>query len=410
MNAAKEAKTENLDVRESLKKVGAAFLSCREVSAQECVYRSLPELWLRKTFPGTVFVNTGLPQERLRIAKCQRELEELDDDSTDVFKSNIIERYSTNDRPHIVDHLCLAEFATHYYKEYKKNPDEENDVQPNVLSDDLVESQYVQASDLILPKTIELINSKEIMNCRKIKAVIRCHYHHLLMLYLPWRKESELQGPNQLFATKYYESSVKTIVDRNREIFEPNAEAINIALQAFSENPTRHVHSYDVLNDQENDDLSSEVRDNVDDDCFNEDSPEVLVDISETHQTSTGTICYTSAITDELLREYVKSLNRKQRFAYDFVLSWCRNVVKKCKFICLRKDRVEPIHIFITRGAGSGKNHVIRAIYHTAVSMFKLFARSAFVSQLRIFFRQKSYRPLPPPSPEVPIRLYVSIN
>ena len=335
-----EAKTENLDVRESLKKVGAAFLSCREVSAQECVYRSLPELWLQKTFPGTVFVNTGLPQERLRIGKCQQELEELDDDSTDIFKSNIIERYS--DRPHTVDHLCLAESAAHYYKEYKKNPDEENDVQPNVLSDDLVESQHVRASDLILPKTIELIISKEITNCRKIKAVIRFlvpnrtkepekSYHHLLMLYLPWRKETELQGLNQMFATKYYESSVTTIVDRNREIFEPNAEAINIALQAFSENPTRHVHSYDVLNDQENDDLSNEVRDNVDDDCFNEDSPEVLVDIPETNQTSTGTICYTqpSAITDELLREYVRSLNRKQRFAYNFVLSWCRNLVKK---------------------------------------------------------------------------------
>ena len=227
-------------------------------------------------------------------------------------------------------------------------PDEENDVQPNVLSDDLVESQYVQASDLILPKTIELINSKEIMNCRKIKAVIRFHYHHLLMLYLPWRKETELQGPNQLFGTKYYESSVKTIVDKNREIFELNAEAINIALQAFSENPTRHVHSYDVLNDQENDDLSSEVRDNVDDDCFNEDSSEVLVDIPETHQTSTGTICYTqpSAITDELLREYVKSLNRKQRFAYDFVLSWCRNLVKKCKLLKERYGRADTYLIY----------------------------------------------------------------
>ena len=380
MNAAKEAKTENLDVRESLKKVGAAFLSCREVSAQECVYRSLPELWLRKTFPVTVFVNTGLPQERLRIAKCQQELEELDDDSTDIFKSNIIERYS--DRPHTVEHLCLAEFAAHYYKEYKKNLDEENDVQPNVLSDDLVESQHIQASDSVLPKTIELTNSKEIMKCRKIKAVIRFHvpnrtkepekfYHHLLMLYLPWRKETELQGRNQLFATKYYESSVKTIVDRNREIFEPNAEAINIALQAFSENPTRHVQSYDVLNDQENDDLSSEVRDNVDDDGFNEDSPEVLVDIPETHQTSTGTICYSqpSAITDELLRESVRSLNRKQRFAYDLVLSWCRNVTKNVN--CLSKDTIEPIHLFITGGAGSGKSHLIRAMYHTAVNMFK---------------------------------------
>lgn len=94
MNAAKEAKANNVNIRESLKKVGAAFLSCREVSAQECVYRCMPELWLRKIFPRTVFVNTGLPEERCRVAKCQQEIEALDDDSTDIFMSNIIQRYS----------------------------------------------------------------------------------------------------------------------------------------------------------------------------------------------------------------------------------------------------------------------------------------------------------------------------
>ena len=111
MNAAREAKDNNLNIRESLRKVGTAFLSCREVSAQECVYRCMPELWLRKTFPCTVFVNTGLPEERCRVAKSKEEIEDLDDDSTDIFMSNIIERYS--ERPNIVDQLCLAEFAAY---------------------------------------------------------------------------------------------------------------------------------------------------------------------------------------------------------------------------------------------------------------------------------------------------------
>ena len=54
MNVAREAKDNNFNVKESLKKVGAAFLACREVSAQECVYRCMPEFWLRKIFPCTV--------------------------------------------------------------------------------------------------------------------------------------------------------------------------------------------------------------------------------------------------------------------------------------------------------------------------------------------------------------------
>lgn len=321
----------------------------------------MPELWLRKTFPGTLFVSTGLPHERLRIAKSQQELEELDDDSTDIYKSNIIERYS--DRPHSLDHLCLAEFAAYYCKEYKKDADEDNDVQPVVLSDDLFESQHVETTDSNLPKKIKLINSKDIMKCRKTKAVIRFHvpnrtkeaekfYHHLLMLYFPWRKETELVASDQLFTTKYYESFVKTVVDRNRQIFEPNAEAINTALQEFRENPVRHVHSYDVLNDQENSDLSTEVRDSINDqDVCTEDSAEKLVHIPETSKPSGGIICYNqpSAITDELLRESVRSLNRKQRLAFNSVLSWSRNMVKNVN--CLNKEIIKPIFIFVTGGA-----------------------------------------------------------
>ena len=50
MNAVKEARADNMTVAEGLRKIGAAFLSTREVSSQECVYRCMPELWLRKIF------------------------------------------------------------------------------------------------------------------------------------------------------------------------------------------------------------------------------------------------------------------------------------------------------------------------------------------------------------------------
>lgn len=75
MNAAKEAKESNLNLKDGLRKIGAAFLYTREVSSQECVYRCMPELWLRKIFPKTVFVSTDLPENRLRIAKGQQELD-----------------------------------------------------------------------------------------------------------------------------------------------------------------------------------------------------------------------------------------------------------------------------------------------------------------------------------------------
>ena len=88
----------------------------------------MPELWHRNIFPGTVFVSTDLPEKRVHVTKSKQELEDLDDDSTDIFKSNIIEHYSIrSDSISVVDKLCLAEFAAYYYKDYRKDSDQTND-------------------------------------------------------------------------------------------------------------------------------------------------------------------------------------------------------------------------------------------------------------------------------------------
>ena len=72
-----------MKIRDGLRKIGAAFLPTREVSSQECVYRCMPELWLRKSFPSTVFVNTDLANKRVQVAKTKEELDELENESTD---------------------------------------------------------------------------------------------------------------------------------------------------------------------------------------------------------------------------------------------------------------------------------------------------------------------------------------
>ena len=69
-----------------------------------------------------VFVSTDLPEKRIHVTKSQQELEDLDDDSTDIFKSNIFERYGIRpDSVSSIDRLCLAEFTACYYnKDYRK--------------------------------------------------------------------------------------------------------------------------------------------------------------------------------------------------------------------------------------------------------------------------------------------------
>lgn len=78
-----------------------------------------------------------------------------------------------------VDRLCLAEFASYYYKEYK-NDSTSNDAQPEVLTDDATELHIQTESEApvtnLLPIIIKLINkTNEVMKCRLTKAVL--HYH-----------------------------------------------------------------------------------------------------------------------------------------------------------------------------------------------------------------------------------------
>ncbi len=272
VNAAKEAKSSNMNIRDGLKKIGAAFLSKREVSAQECVYRCMPELWLRKIFPGTVFVNTNLPEKRVCVTKTKNELDELDDDSTDIYKSNIIERYSLRPKAiPAVDKLCLAQFAAFYYMDYRTDYAETNDSQPDVLNDNLLESHNLtEDREQCIPPKIKLMNKNEYMKSRKVKRVLRYHtpnktkepelyFHHLLMLYFPWREETDLLSSDQTYTSTFYEPGVQAVVEQNRAEFEPDADAITEALEAMRNNEGNIVHSYDSINDQENSDLKDDT-------------------------------------------------------------------------------------------------------------------------------------------------------
>jgi hypothetical protein len=98
--------------------------------------------------------------------------------------------------------MCLALFAARYFKDYKSDLNEVSDSLPEVLSDDFIVPQNIENHNTRLPDRIKLVNSREIMKCRKIKAVIRYHtpnkrkepekyFHHLLMLHFPWRNEQE---------------------------------------------------------------------------------------------------------------------------------------------------------------------------------------------------------------------------
>eukprot|EP00111_Clytia_hemisphaerica_P022559 TCONS_00066307-protein len=89
----KQAKDSNDSQFEQMSKIAKVYNSNRECSIQEAVYLTMPELWLRKCFPAISFVNTNLSNQRYRIFKSKEEIEELPEDSDDLFKRNMLNRY-----------------------------------------------------------------------------------------------------------------------------------------------------------------------------------------------------------------------------------------------------------------------------------------------------------------------------
>ncbi len=98
-------------------------------------------------------------------------------------------------------------------------------------------------------------------------------------------------------------------------MFEPDADAITVALEAMRNNPVKNGHSFHCMNDQENSDVQDELPNDSDpNESFNEQQPSDL-DPTQSNEPSTGIITYhnqPSEISEDELHKSVRSLNPKQ--------------------------------------------------------------------------------------------------
>ena len=106
---------------EQMKAITQAYASDWECSVQETVYHCLSELWLRKLFPGIIFANTNIRENRFNILHSQQEIFELPDGTEDIFKKNMLDRYMDrtdekfqNGKFASVNYLCYAKFLRYY--------------------------------------------------------------------------------------------------------------------------------------------------------------------------------------------------------------------------------------------------------------------------------------------------------
>ena len=98
-------------IRTQLRRLGSVFLNHREVSAQEAVYRIL-SLPLKQMSRKVIFVNTAAKEDRVSLLKPINQIQDMDEDSEDIYQTSLIDRYAA--RPDQLNHMCLAEFAANY--------------------------------------------------------------------------------------------------------------------------------------------------------------------------------------------------------------------------------------------------------------------------------------------------------
>ena len=365
--AAKEASTLNLNAFEQMKSISKAYSTKRECSVQEAVYHVMPELWLRKTFSGGIFANSNLPEHQYRVCRSEAELLEMPDDSTDVFKRNMLDRYI--DRPNHtfaggkyreLDTFCFAEFIAHYYLAPRKTEDEENDNQPEILNEDVLEDNHNLCN---YPSTIPLMSSKEKLKCRNVKSVLRYHVpnrhknpekyaHHILFMFYPFRDESELCSTvSGTYMEKLSDPIVQATVNENKSKIEPFGDLVDSALLDFRTDLTRNPDSYaQQENDEVEDMLGPQDEDSDEDDSLHEE---------------TGQLPGNSAVLmiDTEVNSRIRSLNIKQREIYEVINKWARDYIKNRS--CVIHIDTPALHLFITGSGGCGKSHLIKTVYHS---------------------------------------------
>ena len=58
----------------------------------------MPELWLTKVYEDSgvlynLYVNSNIPEKRVRMMLSKKEIFELPEDSTNIYKRNMVSRY-----------------------------------------------------------------------------------------------------------------------------------------------------------------------------------------------------------------------------------------------------------------------------------------------------------------------------
>ena len=349
------------------------LLSHRQLSQQEAAFL-VAGLHLKGSSRATVFV-TAIPiRQRTRLVRPSHELQELDDRDTNVFMCGLFDHYAARPTGAPFDSMTLAHFA----------------VWCNTVSggDD---NQSENTSGHRLP-CFQLQNRMGTIAQRCHQACLRVpvmtpeshgdnYYYHLLLLYLPWRQEIEdLLGE--------YNTAQEALLAKKDQL-----QFLNSEHGSFADEVQQAIQQLCNLQNTYGDNLYAPVAPNavqetldagamesefdpLFDGDVNVEEGALEVNDDANHQETNveehgdlqaalfddtdNNILSRRRMTDADYNSQVAGLNDLQREAFDRVVQYTGT--RHQYFMRERESLPEPLHVFITGGAGTGKSHLIALI------------------------------------------------
>lgn len=345
-----------------MRSVAQKFLTHREVSAQEAVYRLL-SLPLTQGTRQVVFIDTDLPEHRTRLFKPMKLLENLDEDDPDVFLLGMLDRYPN--RPNSLENMCLNEFVSLYKMASKPSTSEIRSTENDLEADDT-------------SKHITLKNNMGYMVQRKTSAIVRYHqwsskkqpeqfYHSQLLLYYPWRKETA-----DLLCDSYKDSYVDKveITKCNRDKFEHFSEEVGDVLEDIEKFGVPE-ESWEVVAPEYEKEQKEEEQEGIEleNSVFNafDSSAQQTAAAKDTRSTLYHYEVSTEHMSTSEWIQFILSLNATQYSLHQFIVDWATKMT-----LSRRIPRPDPFYLFLTGGAGVGKSHLVRAIVQTVNRIFSI--------------------------------------
>jgi len=328
----KDIRNGNTSARDQVKKFASLLINGSETCAQEAAAFLLG-------IPNTncsrkdVFINTALPEERVYILKPQEELDELEDDSTEIRCKNLLDHYVL--RPEELEDTCLAEFASMF----------ERTVAPPRTT---VNERKNRTQTFKLKKNGGFVRKRttpKIIRYRHYgkKEDFQNYCREQLMLFVPWRDEKE-----DLLDIDHAKTAHR-LHDLTRKNSKP---------YIFNQDIDDNVLA-DLYEEAEQFDDDEDASPLVDEELENLDGIEdaQYERMEETVKSKVQQFLPPRMVDDERFARLMRSLNDKQR---RFVLDTLH----------LLKTSPSPFYRFLSGGAGVGKSHVITAIVQSFMRFY----------------------------------------